>query len=60
MPPDWVLLAMELAKEVQQFSSNCERLLSKVAGERPLTDEEKSVIAYYCHEVLKLVHTPSP
>jgi len=43
---------MQLAKEVQTFSSACEHILSAIAMNRPLTSDEAAMIEYYCVEIL--------
>jgi hypothetical protein len=50
---------METAKEVHNFSSACEHLLATVVIHRPLTEDEKRVVEYYCHEILQKI-TPPP
>lgn len=44
--------AMELAKEVQSFSSACERLLDTIARHRSLDKNERRLIEHYCKEIL--------
>ena len=46
---------MQLAKEVKTFSSACEHILSAIAMNRPLTQDEASMIEYYCVEILSKV-----
>jgi len=43
---------MELAKEVQSFSSACERLLDTIARHRSLDKNERRLIEHYCKEIL--------
>lgn len=43
---------MQLASEVHNFSTACERLLGAVAKNRPLTEEEIQLIEFYCKEML--------
>ena len=43
---------MELAKEVQGFSSACERLLDTIARHRRLEKDERRLIEYYCKEIV--------
>jgi hypothetical protein len=42
---------MQLADEVRRFSSACEHILSAIAMNRPLTEEEAAMIEYYCTEI---------
>ena len=53
---------MQLAKDVDQFSKSCERLICEAAASgRKLTDDEASLIEFYCLEVLeKVLHRPMP
>jgi hypothetical protein len=46
---------MQLASEVKDFSGASERLLSTIAMNRQLTEEEAKVIQYYCKELLAKV-----
>jgi hypothetical protein len=46
---------MQLAKEVQSFSTACEHILSAIALERPLTKDEALMIEYYCVEILSKI-----
>lgn len=46
---------MQLAQEVQNFSSACEHVLSAIAMNRPLTSDEATMIQYYCKELLEKV-----
>jgi hypothetical protein len=47
-------------KEVQLFVSACERLLAAADLQRPLSEDEMSVVEYYCKELLeKLVRRSS-
>jgi hypothetical protein len=43
---------MELSKEVQSFSSACERLIDTIARHRQLTKDERRLIEHYCKEIL--------
>ena len=46
--------------EVQLFVSACERLLAAVDLQRPLSEDEMSLVEYYCKELLeKLVRCSS-
>ena len=38
--------------EVQLFVSACERLLAAVDLQRPLSEDEMSLVEYYCKEIL--------
>jgi hypothetical protein len=38
---------MELSKEVQSFSSACERLIDTIARHRQLTKDERRLIEHY-------------
>jgi hypothetical protein len=51
---------MQLAKEVQTFSSACELIRSAIAMHRPLTQDEATMIEYYCQEILTKIapHLP--
>ena len=52
---------MQLAKDVDQFSKSCERLICEAAmsAGRKLTEDEASLIEFYCLEVLeKVLHRP--
>lgn len=49
---------VELSAEVHRFSSACEHLLAGIAIHRPLTDEEKRLIQYYCNELHNQVTAP--
>jgi hypothetical protein len=46
---------MQVASEVKDFSGASERLLSAIAINRRLTEEEAKVIQYYCKELLAKV-----
>jgi hypothetical protein len=46
---------MELSKEVQSFSSACERLLDTIARHRQLQKDERRLIEHYCKEILARV-----
>jgi|GEM_PF-4672618 len=45
-----------LRKEIQEFASACEKLLSPylTSGEEPLSEEEREVILYYLEELRRL------
>jgi hypothetical protein len=49
---------MQLSKDIQSFSSSCERLLATGAVYRPLTKDEMDIIEYYCKELLQKVVPP--
>ena len=52
---------MRLKKEVQNFSSSCERLMFEAdVTNRKLTQEEKLLVEFYCREVLEKVVKSSP
>jgi len=52
---------MRVEKEVHNFTSACEHLLAAVDLTRPLTEEEKRLIDFYCSELhSKLLSPPSP
>jgi hypothetical protein len=52
---------MRLTKEVQNFSSSCERLIFEAdASKRHLREEEVLLVEFYCREVLKKVVKRSP
>ena len=46
---------MQLSKDVNAFTSSCERLLAAGALYRPLTTDELSLIEFYCKELLQKV-----
>ena len=48
---------MQLSKDVNTFTSACERLLAAGAIYRSLTQEELSLIEYYCNELLRYTRT---
>jgi nitrogenase subunit NifH len=51
---------MRVAKEVHNFTSACEHLLAAVVLNRPLSEEEKRLIDYYCSELQsKLIAPPT-
>ena len=50
---------MELAKEVQGFSSACEQLLETIARHRRLEKDERRLIEYYCKEIVGPLRTIS-
>ena len=43
---------MPLSNEVHKFTSACEHLIAGIAIYRPLTEDERLLIKYYCNEVL--------
>ena len=51
---------MQLANEVQNFCGSSERLLSLMAMNRPLTEEEATLIEYYCQELSDKVASRQP
>jgi hypothetical protein len=52
---------MRVKKEVNNFTSACEHLLAAVHLNRPLTEEEKRLVDYYCSELHdKLISPPTP
>ncbi|MCS6306017.1 MAG: hypothetical protein H8K07_20490 [Nitrospira sp.] len=53
---------MQLAKDIQAFSSACEHILSAVAMNRPPTSDEAAMLEYYCVEILAKIapHLPKP
>ena len=44
--------AMQLANEAKNFFGACERLISLIASNRRLTEDEARMIEFYCKEVL--------
>jgi hypothetical protein len=46
---------MQVASEVKDFSGASQRLLSTIAMNRQLTEEEAKMIHYYCKELLAKV-----
>jgi len=42
---------MQVANEVKLLSGACERLLSAIAMNRPLSADEAQLIRYYCQEL---------
>jgi len=52
-PPDGS--SMQVASEVKDFTGASERLLSTIAMNRQLTEEEAKMIQYYCKELLAKV-----
>jgi len=51
---------MHLAEDVHKFSSACERLLTTATtSRRPLTEEERRLVEYYCREVMAKFISPS-
>ena len=49
---------MPLSTEVYKFTSACERLIAGIAMFRPLTEEERLLIKFYCNEVLTKADQP--
>ena len=52
---------MQLANDVEQFSKSCEHLICEacMSGGRKLTEDEASLIEFYCLEVMeKVLHRP--
>ena len=49
---------VQLSDDVQKFGTACEHILGSIATHRPLTEDEKHFIAYYCNEVLNVVTGP--
>jgi hypothetical protein len=48
---------MSLRKEVQDFASSCEKLLSPcmaATGNEPLNEDERQLIVYYLDELRRL------
>jgi len=43
---------MPLSNEVHKFTRACEHLIAGMAMYRPLTEDERLLIKYYCNEVL--------
>ncbi|HEU4684379.1 MAG TPA: hypothetical protein VFS39_07745, partial [Nitrospira sp.] len=52
---------MKLSREVQQFTSCCEHLVAEAEmSGRVLTEDEASLIEYYCRELMtKIVKPPA-
>jgi len=51
---------MNLSEDVHKFISACERILSSIAINRPLTQDETLLVKHYCSEVLsKIDHPPA-
>ncbi len=48
-----------LRKEIQDFASSCERLLSHclMPGNKPISEEERQLIGYYLEELSRLTTT---
>jgi hypothetical protein len=46
---------MQLSKDVNAFTSACERLLAAGAIYRPLTPDEARLIEFYCKELLQKI-----
>ena len=44
---------MGSGKEVQLFVSACERLLAAADLQRPLSEDQMSLVEYYCKELLE-------
>lgn len=55
-------VVMQLASEAKHFFGACERLISLIASNRRLTDDEARMIEFYCKEVLAKIgpHLASP
>ena len=52
---------MKLSEDVQKFINACERLLSGIAINRPLTQDEALLVKHYCNEVqIKIDQPPAP
>jgi hypothetical protein len=51
---------MPLSTEVHKFTSACERLIAGIVMYRPLTEDERLLIKFYCNEVLTKVDQPQP
>lgn len=51
---------MQLSEDVNRFGKACEHMLASIAMHRPLTEDEKSFIEYYCNEVLNKVKGNPP
>jgi hypothetical protein len=52
---------MQLSKDLNAFTSACERLLAAGAIYRPLTADEVRLIEYYCKELLqKIIPSSDP
>ena len=49
---------MRVKKEVDNFTSACEHLLAAVHLNRPLNDDEKRLIDYYCCELQNKIISP--
>ena len=49
---------MKLSEDVQKFINACERLLSGIAINRPLTHDETLLVKHYCNEVLSKIDQP--
>lgn len=46
-----------LRKEIQDFASSCEKLLSlcMTSGDEPLSEDERQLVVYYVDELRQLV-----
>lgn len=51
---------MKLAEEVRKFCAGCEALLSAIAQNRPLTQDEAQLIDHYCKEVCDQIKPQLP
>jgi len=51
---------VKLADEVRKFCAGCEALLSSIAQNRPLTEDEALLIDQYCQEVCKEIESRLP
>ena len=49
---------MPLSNEVHKFTRACEHLIAGMAMFRPLTEDERLLIKFYCNEVLTKVDQP--
>ena len=49
---------MPLSNEVYKFTTACEHFVAAVAMYRPLTEDERLLIKFYCNEVLTKADQP--
>ena len=49
---------MQLAKDLHNFTSACERLLASETIYRPLTDDEIRLVGFYCQELPQKLVSP--
>ena len=49
---------MPLSNEVYKFTTACEHFVAAVAMYRPLNEDERLLIKFYCNEVLTKVDQP--